>query len=240
MRAPTGNPHEHECQQLWTLRTKTRLKQGPLGRLVRKLFVASRDPRSRDERFRAEALPHLSAVSRFALALARDEADADDLVQETFLRAFRNWDQFEPGSECRAWLFAICRNTYFRTSGREQKVTAHDDADVEALGAAAVHAAARSDGVEDVFERADTMAHIRAAIDNLPDPFREVVVLVDLEEQSYDDAARILDVPKGTVRSRLFRGRRLLQERLIEHARDAGLVRHEDPDVAPEDNSRDA
>jgi len=202
--------------------------------------VPSSDPRSRDERFRDEALPHLPAVARYALSLAREEADADDLVQETFLRAFRNWDQFEPGSECRAWLFAICRHTHFRSSGRAQKVIAHDDADLEALGAAALHAAARSDGLEDVFERADTMAHIRAAIDNLPDPFRGAVLLVDLEEQSYDDAARILDVPIGTVRSRLFRGRRLLQERLIEHARDAGLVRHEDPDVTPEDTSRDA
>jgi RNA polymerase sigma-70 factor (ECF subfamily) len=199
--------------------------QEPLKRLIRKVIGASPESRTPDERFRDEALPHLPAISRFALSLTRDESDAEDLVQETYLRAFRAWDQFVPGSECRAWLFTICRHTHFRTSLREQRVVAYEDAELEALGAAAVHAAAQADGLEDVFARMDVMKAIRAAVDALPDPFREVVVLVDLEEQSYEDAARVLEIPKGTVRSRLFRGRRLLQERLIEHARDAGLAR---------------
>lgn len=213
--------------------------QEPLKRLIRKVTGASPDSRTPDERFRDEALPHLPAVTRFALSLTRDESDAEDLVQETYLRAFRAWDQFVPGSECRAWLFTICRNTYFRASRREQRVTAHEDAELEALGAAALHTAAHAEGLDDVFSRADVMRAARAAIDELPAPFKETVVLVDLEEQSYEDAARILEIPKGTVRSRLFRGRRLLQERLIEHARDVGLARQTRPDTSPEKTSHD-
>ena len=97
----------------------------PLMRLMRKVIgVPTVDTRTADERFRDDALPHLPAVTRFALSLTRDESDAEDLVQETYLRAFRAWNQFVPGSECRAWLFTICRHTHFRTSTREQKVVA--------------------------------------------------------------------------------------------------------------------
>jgi RNA polymerase sigma-70 factor (ECF subfamily) len=205
-----------------------------LTRLVRKIVGQPEDARTRDERFRDEALPHVEAVARYALSLTRDEFDADDLVQETFLRAFRAWDQFAAGSECRAWLFTICRHAYLRTSKREERVAAYEDADLEALGAAALHASAQQEGLDDVFERSDMLATIRRAVDTLPDTFRETVVLVDLEEQSYQEAAAVLGVPVGTVRSRLFRGRRLLQEQLIEYARDAGFARR-DPPGAVED-----
>ncbi len=209
----------------------------PLRRLIQKVIGASPDTRSPDERFRDEALPHIPAVTRFALSLTRDESDAEDLVQETYLRAFRAWGQFQPGTECRAWLFTICRHTHIRKSKRDQKVEAYEDAELETLGAAAVHAAAQSDGLEDVFSRTEVMEAIRSAVDALPDPFREVVVLVDLEEQTYEDAARVLEIPKGTVRSRLFRGRRLLQERLLEHARDAGLAKAKRVDATEEGTS---
>ena len=206
---------------------------------MQKIVGAPADLRTPDERFRDEAIPHLPAVTRFALSLTRDESDAEDLVQETYLRAFRAWNQFVPGSECRAWLFTICRHTHFRTSQREQKVVACEDAELEALGAAALHSAAQLDGLDDVFSRTDVMDAIHSAIDALPDPFREVVVLVDLEEQSYEDAARVLDIPKGTVRSRLFRGRRLLQEQLIEYARDAGIVNKQRPGDVQEETSNE-
>ncbi|MEP6549663.1 MAG: sigma-70 family RNA polymerase sigma factor [Gemmatimonadales bacterium] len=201
-------------------------KRDRLTTIVQKLTGLPRDRRTGDERFRDEALPHLDAVARYALSLTRDASDADDLVQETFLRAFRAWERFVPGSECRAWLFTICRNTYLRSSKREQRVTAYEDADLEALGAAAVHASAQQEGLEDVFARKEMMAAIHAAVGELPEVFREAVVLVDLEEQGYSEVARILEIPIGTVRSRLFRGRRLLQERLIEYARDAGFAGH--------------
>lgn len=199
----------------------------PLVRLVQKMVGLPTDRRTPDERFRDDALPHLDAVARYALSLTRDESDADDLTQETLLRAFRAWSQFVPGTECRAWLFTICRNTYLRSSKREQQVAACDDAELEALGAAAVHASAQAEGLDDVFARADMLAAVRSAVDELPEAFRDVVLLVDLQEQSYYEAARVLNVPIGTVRSRLFRGRRLLQEGLIEHARDVGLAGRE-------------
>lgn len=180
--------------------------------------------RSKDEQFRDEALPHLAAVAKFALSLTHDEPDADDLVQETFLSAYRAWEQYAPGTECRAWLFTICRHAWIRARKREEREVAYEDADLEALAAAAVHAGAVQSGLGDLFERYDIQRALARALEELPAAFREVVVLVDLEDQSYEDAARVLGIPKGTVRSRLFRARRLLQEQLIEHARDAGLA----------------
>lgn len=210
-----------------------------LTKLVRDVFGPAPDERSPHERFRDVALPELPAVTRFALSLTRDESDAGDLVQETFLRALRAWHQFVPGTECRAWLFTICRNTYVRTASRGQRIVATEDAELEALGAAALHASAQAEGLDSLFARVDVIPAVRAAVDGLPDPFREVVVLVDLEQQSYEEAARVLSLPKGTVRSRLFRGRRLLQEKLIAYARDAGLVAHEDPSHASEGGSHE-
>jgi RNA polymerase sigma-70 factor (ECF subfamily) len=195
--------------------------------------------RSRDGHFRDEALPHLDDVARYALSLTRDEANADDLVQETFLLAYRHWDQFIPGSQCRAWLFAICRNTHLRSARREERVIACEDAELEALGAAALHASAVQSDLGDLFDQLDVLPALRLALDDLPDQFRDVVTLVDVEDQSYDDAARVLGVPKGTVRSRLFRARRLLQERLIEYARDVGIGAHDPPRERDGDQEHD-
>lgn len=181
--------------------------------------------RKRDRQFRAEALRWLPEVARFALSLSRDEADADDLVQETFLKAYEAWDTYTPGTECRGWLFTICRNTFYRGRRREGRQVICDDPELEALAAAAVHASARQGGYEDLFTRFDLSDAIDRAIAALPEAFREVVLLIDVNDQSYETAAAMLAVPIGTVRSRLFRARRLLQEALISHARDAGLVR---------------
>ena len=212
----------------------------PIKRLFGSAVGLPADSRTPDERFRDEALPHVAAVTRYALSLTRDESDAEDLVQETFLKAFRSWGQFEQGTECRAWLFTICRNTHVRALHREQRVEALPDADLESLAAAAVHSAALGDGIEDVFTRREVVSAVRRAVDDLPEPFREVVVLVDLQEQSYEEAARVLGIPKGTVRSRLFRGRRLLQEALIEHARDAGIAGARRNRVAGQENADEA
>lgn len=181
--------------------------------------------RDRERQFRDEALRWLPEVSRFALSLERDEADADDLVQETYLKAYEAWDTYTPGTECRGWLFTICRNTFYRRRRREERHVTCDDPELEALAAAAVHDSARQGGYADLFTRFDLSEAIDRAIDALPDAFRDVVLLVDVNDQSYDIAASTLGVPVGTVRSRLFRARRLLQEALIGHALDAGLVR---------------
>ncbi len=155
-------------------------------------------------------------------------------MQETFLRAYRSWHTFQPGTDCRRWLFAICRNVFLRTRERERRHVTVDDPELESLAAAALHASVRHMGYDDMWSRLDLGPAIAKALDELPEVFRTAVVLVDVEDESYDAAAEILGVPVGTVRSRLFRGRRLLQEALITYARDAGLV-HADDDSSPED-----
>jgi len=181
--------------------------------------------RERDRQYRTEALRWLPEVARFALSLTRAEAEADDLVQETFLKAYEAWDTYTPGTECRGWLFTICRHTFYRRRQREERQVTCDDPELEAIAAAAVHTSARQGGYGDLFTRFDLSDAIDRAIAELPDSFRDVVLLVGVNDQPYEAAAETLGVPVGTVRSRLFRARRLLQGALIDHARDAGLVR---------------
>ena len=193
---------------------------------------------ARSRSFEREALRYLDDVARFARALTRAEADADDLVQETFLRAFRGWHTYRPGSDARRWLFTICKHAFLRSRERAQRVVELDaDPALESLAAVRLHNEIRAAGGDDLFDRPDLAPAIRRAIAELPAPFRVAVVLVDVEGYAYDDAAAVLEVPIGTVRSRLFRARRLLQEALFEHARDAGLVgaRPAAPSRRPED-----
>lgn len=178
----------------------------------------------KDRRFEREALARLPEVARFALSLTRSEADADDLVQETYLRAYAAWDQYMPGTECRGWLFTICRHVFLRTRIRAERQIACDDPELEALAAAALHASAQQRGQGDLFASVDLADAVDRALTQLPDEFRDVVILVDVQDQTYRTASEVLGVPVGTVRSRLFRGRRLLQEALLAHARDAGLA----------------
>jgi RNA polymerase sigma-70 factor (ECF subfamily) len=180
---------------------------------------------TRDEAFEQEALPWLDDVYRFALSLTRDEADAEDVVQDTFLRAYRSWDTYAVGSDCRRWLFTICRNAFLRSREREPRTIELRDSerDLFATGAPSVADAPRN-GLEDMLFRADFLPAMKRALARVPAPFQSAVVLVDIEEQSYEAAAEILGVPIGTLRSRLFRGRRIMQQLLVTHARDAGIL----------------
>lgn len=178
----------------------------------------------RDAEFAREALPWLDDVYRFALSLTRDEADADDVVQETFLRAYRSWHTFIPGTDCRRWLFTICRNVFLRSRERQRPTVDLEDGEQDALAAGSVYAAARERGYDDLYARLDLGPALRGAIDELAEPFRSAVILVDVEDLSYESAAEVMGVPIGTVRSRLFRGRRLLQEKLASLAAEYGLV----------------
>lgn len=177
--------------------------------------------------FAATALPWLPNVKRFALSLTRNEADADDIVQETFLRAHRYWSSFRAESEtdCRKWLLTICRNVFTTNALREAKSVAVEDDELESLATARAHNAARAAGVDDMYSRLDLGSAIRAAIAQLDTNFREVVVLSDVEGFSYEEIATSLGIPLGTVRSRLFRARRQLQEALMVYALDAGFGR---------------
>ena len=179
----------------------------------------------RDADFARLALPLLPSVARVANALTRDAADADDLVQETYLRAFRHWGTFDQASDCKRWLSAICRNTYFAQHARQRWVTAvGDDHELETFAAVNLHKLAREQGVEDMFARLDLAPAIQKAIEALEPLYRDVVRLVDVQELRYEEAADALGVPVGTVRSRLYRARRQLQEVLVQYAVDAGFA----------------
>lgn len=185
--------------------------------------------------FRAEALRWLPNVSRYARLLTRDKADADDLAQETFLRAYVSWTTFRPGSDCRKWLFTICRHLFLRARQRESRIVSVEDPETDLQRTAELYWEVAASGLEDLFARIDLGPALERGMHGMQPEYREVVILVDVEDYSYADAAEALGVPVGTVRSRLFRGRRLLQEALIEHARDIGLVA---PSLTPDDNER--
>jgi RNA polymerase sigma-70 factor (ECF subfamily) len=182
------------------------------------------EARARSESFAREALPWMDDVYRFALSLTREPADAEDVVQETYLRAFRSWHTFEPGSDARRWLFTICRNVFLRSRERTRHEVSSEDGDAEAIAAARIHQQMLDDGTDALLARVDLGPALARALRELEEPFRSAVVLVDVQDQSYETAAEILGVPIGTVRSRLFRGRRQLQEKLMNHARDAGFA----------------
>jgi len=175
--------------------------------------------------FERLAMPCLGDVARFARSLTRDPTRADDLVQETFLQALRGWHTFRPEADIRRWLLAICHHAFVRGTRREARYVEapEDDPELESLATAVAHRTAYDDGIGPIIDRMDLGPALDRAMAALPEHFRGVVVLVDVEGQSYEEAAVILDVAIGTVRSRLFRARRLLQDLLFEYARDAGF-----------------
>jgi RNA polymerase sigma-70 factor (ECF subfamily) len=179
--------------------------------------------RSKDDSFARDALPWMDDVYRFALSLTRDPNDAQDIVQETYLRAYRSWHTFEPGSDCRRWLFTICRNAFLRSRQQTRHEVDAIDGDAEALASAREHSEMIADGTNQLLASVDLGPALSRALADLDEPFRSAVQLVDVEDQSYESAAEILGVPIGTVRSRLFRARRQMQQKLRAHARDAGL-----------------
>jgi RNA polymerase sigma factor, sigma-70 family len=177
------------------------------------------------EDFERSTMPFLGDVARFARSLTRDDARADDLVQETYLRALQGWHTFREGSDPRRWLFAVCHHVFLRTMQRESRydVAPFDDPELESLATATAHWKAQESGVAQIAEQMDLGRAIGAALARLPVHYRGAVVLVDVEGQTYEEAALVLGVPVGTVRSRLFRGRRMLQDELFVYARDAGF-----------------
>jgi RNA polymerase sigma-70 factor, ECF subfamily len=171
-------------------------------------------------RFEIDALPWLKDVYRYALSLTREKADAEDIVQETYLRAHHSWHTYEPGTDCRRWLFTICRNAFLRSRTQQGALVVRNADDLDRARNLPAGVAHSDDGLSSL----DLGPAIDRAMADLPEPFRAAVFIVDVEDQSYEVAAGLLGVPVGTVRSRLFRGRRLLQQRLWAFARDAGLA----------------
>jgi RNA polymerase sigma-70 factor (ECF subfamily) len=174
--------------------------------------------------FEREALPHLDALYGLALRLSGgNEPQAEDLVQGTMLKAYRSWDRFEPGTNCRAWLMTILRNTFINEYRRARSRPASVDfEDVsERIPSDSLFEA---DPEGRIFDRIID-DEVIAAIQALPDDFRIPIVLSDIEGLAYQEIADLLDVPVGTVKSRLFRGRKRLQARLYEYAVEMGFLR---------------
>ncbi len=176
--------------------------------------------RSTTPSFEAEALPHLDTLYRVALRLTTNPAAAEDLVQDTMLRALRAWNSFRPGSNARAWLVTILRNQFI--SGWRSARRGAQPVDIEAIPELADTADPDPEGrfFADLVDE-----EVLAALDRLPEEFREVIVLGDLEGMPYAEVAEALGIPIGTVKSRIFRARRILQGQLRRYAEESGLIR---------------
>jgi RNA polymerase sigma-70 factor (ECF subfamily) len=190
-----------------------------------KLF-SSQERRQRNA-FEKEALPHLDALHAYALHLSRDASDAEDLVQETYIKALASFASYQEGTNCRAWLFRILTNTYFnlrRNRKRQSPLDFDGLPDVEAQ-------MAEHHQDQGIYRPLDVQAldhvvskHVQAAIDALPAEFRTVLLLADLHDFSYKEIAEVVDCPVGTVMSRLYRARKAMQKMLIDHAMREGIV----------------
>ena len=186
------------------------------------------------ERFAEDAMPFMGQLYSAALRMTRNPSDAEDLVQDAYLRAYRGYDRFEAGTNLRAWLFRILTNAYINQYRKQKRrPTETDLEDVEdlylyrRLGGSEL--ASMSQSAEDELLADVTESEIRDALDALPDQYRIAVLLADVEGFAYKEIAEILDIPIGTVMSRLHRGRKALQKRLLEFGRSRGLVDEDEP-----------
>ncbi len=175
------------------------------------------------ERFEKEFFPHLEALHSFAFHLTYNEEDADDLVQETFLKAFRFIDKYEEGTNAKAWLFKILKNAYINQYRKDSKRPIQVDYEESNVYREEEEGQISSyfDLREEIF---DNMMgdEVSTAMNSLPEDFRSVIWLCDIEGFPYDEIAKIIDIPIGTVRSRLFRARNMLKEKLKSYASSIG------------------
>lgn len=177
----------------------------------------------RSAEFEALVLEHLDMMYTVALRLTRDPTEAQDLSQNTILKALRFHDRYESGTYIKAWLLTILRNTFIN----EYRRKARHPAFVELTGAETAHGSAPNASMvaksPDLLELLDD--EVKIAVESLPDDFKTAVIMADLEDRSYKEIAEAVGCPLGTVMSRLFRGRRMLRQQLYDYAKDRRLVR---------------
>jgi RNA polymerase sigma-70 factor (ECF subfamily) len=177
----------------------------------------------KQEDFEEEIIPHLDAMYNFALRLTSDPSDAEDLVQDTIVKAFRFFSSYEKGTNAKAWLFRILKNSYINNYRKQSKQPNQVDYDEVSTFYETIRAE-RTDtsDLEDKMFRDLIDDDISEALEQLPEDFRTVVLLCDVEGFTYEEIANMLDVPIGTIRSRLHRGRNLLKAELQEYAEKRG------------------
>lgn len=186
---------------------------------LKKSRLAEKDKKSGKGVFEEELLPHINALKTFAFHLCYNDEDANDLVQETYMKAYRFIDKYQSGTNAKAWLFKILKNAYIneyrRKSSRPRQVDFEESISFHAGDGAAVGQFFDLRTV--IFDNimGDEISH---ALDNLPEDFRSVILLCDVEQFSYEEISNILEIPIGTVRSRLFRARNMLKEKLKAYA----------------------
>ena len=185
-------------------------------------MIPREDQAAKSTGFEEVALPHLPLLYRVAYRLTGSRADAEDLVQETFFKAFRSFHQFQEGTNCKAWLLTILRHTHLDHVRKMAKAPPAEPWDeVEPT----------FDGTQLLIERIELAlekaleAEVEQALQTLPPQQRLVIILADLEEMRYEEIARVLECPVGTVRSRLHYGRALLRQRLWEFAKERGYIK---------------
>ncbi|MBX7154548.1 MAG: sigma-70 family RNA polymerase sigma factor [Candidatus Kapaibacterium sp.] len=175
--------------------------------------------------FERETLPHMNSLYQYAMRLCRNSDDAEDLVQDTYLKAFRFFDKFERGTNCKAWLFRILKNSFinkYRSDKREPDVV--DYSDVEEFYEQIKSTYTDTSNLEHTLFSAMLEDEVDAALNSLSDEFRSVIQLCDIEEFSYEDIADILQIPIGTVRSRIHRARNILAAKLYLYAQKRGYT----------------
>ena len=188
--------------------------------------VVSRSTKKKHTEFEAEALPHMDVLYNFALRTTGNQDDAHDLLQETYLKAYRFWDKYEKGTNIRAWLFRIMKNSYINRYRKETKEP--DKVDYEDIENFYNTIRAESTDPNDLQKQlyGNLLGdEVTKALQELPDDFRTVVILCDIEGLTYEEIAEFVECPIGTVRSRLHRGRKLLQAELFEYAKRQGMIK---------------
>jgi RNA polymerase sigma-70 factor (ECF subfamily) len=181
----------------------------------------------RRKRFEDEALPHLDSLYTMAIRLARNPDDANDLLQETVLRAYRFFHQFESGTNCRAWMLTILFNNFrngYRRSSREQPAASAEEFERKLEGES-LRVDAGGSNPETILSGRGMEGEVETALAGLPAEFREALLLVDVEELSYLEVSGVLNVPIGTVKSRVSRGRAMLRDVLTSFAKERGIIR---------------